>query len=46
VADFAYPPVVVFIKFIWKYLDLRFSFSGQDNIPQEGGAILAMNHIG
>jgi 1-acyl-sn-glycerol-3-phosphate acyltransferase len=46
VADLVYPPVIVFIKSLWKYLDLRFSFSGQENIPQEGGAILAMNHIG
>lgn len=45
-ADFVYPPVILFIKSIWKYLDLRFAFSGEENIPQEGGAILAMNHIG
>ena len=45
-ADFVYPPVVVAIKSFWKYLDLRFSFSGEENIPQEGGAILAINHIG
>ena len=46
VADFVYPPVVAVIKSFWKYLDLRFSFSGEENIPQEGGAILAINHIG
>jgi 1-acyl-sn-glycerol-3-phosphate acyltransferase len=46
VADLVYPPVIVFIKSLWKYLDLRFTFSGDENIPQEGGAILAMNHIG
>lgn len=46
VADFVYPPVVVFIKSLWKFLDLRFTFSGGENIPQEGGAILAINHIG
>ena len=45
-ADLVYPPVIVFIKSLWKYLDLRFTFSGDENIPQEGGAILAMNHIG
>lgn len=45
-ADFVYPPVVIAIKSFWKYLDLRFSFSGEENIPQEGGAILAINHIG
>ena len=46
VADLVYPPVIVFIKSLWRYLDLRFTFSGEENIPQEGGAILAMNHIG
>jgi len=45
-ADFVYPPVVIAIKTFWKFLDLRFSFSGEENIPQEGGAILAINHIG
>ena len=46
VADFVYPPVVVVIKSFWKFLDLRFSFSGEEHIPQDGGAILAINHIG
>jgi 1-acyl-sn-glycerol-3-phosphate acyltransferase len=46
VADFVYPPVVVAIKSFWKFLDLRFTFSGEEHIPQEGGAILAINHIG
>ncbi len=45
-ADLVYPPVVIAIKSFWKYLDLRFSFSGEENIPQDGGAILAINHIG
>ncbi len=45
-ADLVYPPVVIFIKSLWKYLDLQFSFSGEEHIPQKGGAILAMNHIG
>ena len=44
--DFVYPPVVVAIKTLWKYLGLRFSFSGVENIPAKGGAILAINHIG
>lgn len=44
--DFVYPPVVVAIKTLWKYLGLRFSFSGVESIPAKGGAILAINHIG
>lgn len=45
-ADIVYPPVVVVLKTFWKYLGLKFDFKGDHNIPREGGAILAMNHIG
>ena len=45
-ADLVYPPVVVFLKSFWKYLGLRFDFKGVENIPRDGGAILAMNHVG
>ena len=44
--DFVYPPVVIFIKAVWKYLGLQFKFTGVENIPEKGGAILAINHIG
>jgi len=44
--DFVYPPVVVAIKSLWRYLGLKFNFSGIQNIPATGGAILAINHIG
>jgi len=46
VAEIVYPPVVVVLKTFWKYLGLKFDFKGDHNIPREGGAILAMNHIG
>jgi len=46
VAEIVYPPVVVFLKTFWKYLGLRFDFKGVENIPRDGGAILAMNHVG
>ena len=45
-AEIVYPPVVVFLKSFWKYLGLRFNFKGVENIPRDGGAILAMNHVG
>ena len=45
VADLVYPPVIVAIKTLWKYLGLRFDFSGGENIPRKGGAILAINHV-
>jgi 1-acyl-sn-glycerol-3-phosphate acyltransferase len=45
-ADLVYPPVIGALKTFWKYLGLRFNSQGVANIPREGGAILAMNHIG
>jgi 1-acyl-sn-glycerol-3-phosphate acyltransferase len=45
-ADYVYPPVICAIKGLWKYLGLRFTFSGHENIPTKGGAVLAINHIG
>ena len=44
-ADLVYPPVIVFIKTLWKYLGLKFDFQGDENIPRKGGAILAINHV-
>jgi 1-acyl-sn-glycerol-3-phosphate acyltransferase len=46
VADLVYPPVVVAIKLLWKYLGLQFDFQGDHHIPRKGGAILSINHIG
>ena len=43
-ADLVYPPVIVLVKTFWKYLGFNFDFQGQDNVPREGGAILAINH--
>ena len=43
-ADLVYPPVIVVIKGVWKYLGFNFDFQGQENIPLKGGAILAINH--
>ena len=45
-ADLVYPPVIGALKTFWKYLGLRFDSKGVENIPREGGAIIAMNHIG
>lgn len=45
-ADLVYPPVIGAIKLFWKYLGLKFDFQGEENVPRDGGAILAINHIG
>jgi 1-acyl-sn-glycerol-3-phosphate acyltransferase len=44
VAELVYPPVIVFVKSIWKYLGLKLDFNGKANVPRKGGAILAINH--
>jgi 1-acyl-sn-glycerol-3-phosphate acyltransferase len=45
VADLVYPPVIILVKGIWKYLGFKFDFQGDHNIPRKGGAILAINHV-
>lgn len=45
-ADLVYPPVIGIAKLLWKYLGLKFTFIGEENIPRRGGAILAINHVG
>ena len=44
-AELVYPPVIVAIKSLWKYLGLKFDFKGEENVPRKGGAILAINHV-
>lgn len=45
-AELVYPPVIGFAKLFWRYLGLKLTVTGQENIPLEGGAILAINHVG
>lgn len=45
-AELVYPPVIGFAKLFWRYLGLKLTITGQENIPPEGGAILAINHVG
>ncbi len=44
--DITYPPVIHTAKTLFKLLGMKFQMSGTENIPREGGAILAANHIG
>lgn len=44
--DLVYPPVVKIVQALWRYLGLRFTFIGESNIPRNGRAILAINHVG
>ena len=45
-ADLVYPAVIKVVQGLWKYLGLRFTILGEANIPRQGGAIMAINHIG
>ncbi len=45
-AELVYPPVIRTAKLFWRYLGLKFTFLGEENIPHEGGAVIAINHIG
>ncbi len=45
-AELVYPPVIGIAKMFWRYLGLKLSVTGQENIPTEGGAIIAINHVG
>ncbi len=43
--DLTYPIIIPTAKLGFRALDFRFRLAGTDNIPREGGALLAFNHI-
>ena len=45
-AELVYPPVIGIAKLFWRYLGLKLTVTGQENVPREGGAIIAINHVG
>lgn len=45
-SEVVYPPVISAAKFMFKVLDLKIRVEGSENVPREGGAVLASNHIG
>lgn len=45
-ADLVYPPVITVAKLFWRYLGLKITVTGVENIPKAGGAIIAINHVG
>jgi 1-acyl-sn-glycerol-3-phosphate acyltransferase len=44
--DLTYPPVIATAKVLFRALGLRFQMNGTENIPRQGGALLAVNHVG
>jgi len=45
-AERVYPPVLLVARGVFAALGLRFTIEGGENVPREGGAVLASNHIG
>ena len=43
--DITYPPIIVTAQLAFKALGLRFDMRGTENVPREGGALLALNHV-
>lgn len=43
--DVVYPPVIRVALTLFRVLGFRFDIRGIDNIPLEGGAVLASNHV-
>lgn len=44
--DLTYPPIIVTAKTLFRVLGQRFEMTGTEHVPREGGALLAVNHIG
>jgi 1-acyl-sn-glycerol-3-phosphate acyltransferase len=45
-AEPVYRPVIGFARGVFAYLGLKFDITGEDHVPQSGGAVVAMNHVG
>jgi 1-acyl-sn-glycerol-3-phosphate acyltransferase len=45
VRDIVYPPVILAARGLFGALGLRFDVRGAENVPREGGAVLASNHV-
>ncbi|MCL8026708.1 lysophospholipid acyltransferase family protein [Nocardioides bruguierae] len=44
--DITYPAIIVAAKTAFRLLGQRFQMTGTENVPREGGVMLAYNHIG
>jgi 1-acyl-sn-glycerol-3-phosphate acyltransferase len=43
--EYVYPPVIRVALTLFRVLGFRFDLRGIDNVPAEGGAVLAANHV-
>src|SRR3954453_22414396 len=44
--ELVYPPVIRTAKLVFKALGIRFDITGTENVPESGGAVMAINHTG
>ncbi len=44
--DPVYTPVVSAVKGLFRALGIRFTITGEDEVPTTGGAVMAINHVG
>ncbi len=44
-AELVYPPILVLFRSVFRGLGIRFTMEGEENLPEQGGAVLAMNHV-
>lgn len=46
VLDITYPPVIAAAKVLFRLMRQRVVITGAENVPREGGAVMAINHTG
>lgn len=44
-AEFVYPPVILFARTMFRALDLKLRVEGGARLPRRGGAVIACNHV-
>lgn len=45
-AEATYTPVIALARLVFRGLGLKFTISGEENVPATGGAVMAINHVG
>lgn len=43
--DLVYPPVIALCRVVFAVLGTKITITGAENVPREGGAVLASNHV-
>jgi 1-acyl-sn-glycerol-3-phosphate acyltransferase len=46
VAELVYPPIITLARVVFAAQGLRFDVRGTEHVPRQGGAVMAINHVG